>query len=110
MAFVADTVRLIWLVDLNEVSAGISENGDRDWTSRRRLYGEYHSACFQKPFELRMDVVNLERGDGNPLFEYRFLKRLRGGVRVGFEHEFIKYRCCALCISLALIQQLDLAV
>ena len=35
-----------------------------------------------------MDVVNLERGDGNPLFEYRFLKRLRGGVRVGFEHEF----------------------
>src|SRR5215813_7813207 len=88
MAFVADTVRLIWLVDLNEVSAGISENGDSDWTSRRRLYGEYHSACFQKPFELRMDVVNLERGDGNPLFEYRFLKRLRGGVRVGFEHEF----------------------
>src|SRR5678815_5485176 len=74
------------LVELDEVSAGIGEDGDPDRAGVSWLPGEDHPPLAQPPV-LGPEVVHLERGHRNALLEERFLERSCRGVLVGLERQ-----------------------
>jgi hypothetical protein len=78
--------RLLRLVDLDQVPAGVGEDRHGDRAGVGRLHRERDAVLLQ-PLEFCMDVVDLERGQRNALAEQLLLVRLRGRVRVRLERE-----------------------
>ncbi len=72
--------------DLDQVAAGVVEDGRRDRPHVRRLLGEPHPRR-PEPFVLLAHVVHGERREGNPVLHQRPLERTGGGMAVRLEHQ-----------------------
>src|SRR5918994_5907901 len=72
--------------DLDEVAAGVVEDGGRDALQLERLLREADAET-AKSLGLGMDVVDGEGGEGNAVLDERLLERFRGGVRGPLEKQ-----------------------
>ena len=78
--------------DLDEVAAGVVEDGGRHRTHRRRRLREL-DAEGAEPLELGLDVVHGERRERDAVRDERLLERLRGGMAVGLEQQLDAVGC-----------------
>jgi hypothetical protein len=69
---------------LDEVSAGVVENGRADRTYLGRLLDELDTECAE-PLELLVDVLHGEGGERDAVAGERGLEGLLGRMRVGLE-------------------------
>ena len=76
-----------WLVDLDQIAAGVGEDRYLHRAGVARVHRELAPFFLQAP-RLRVDIVNLKRGDRNSFFEDCFLERLGNGIGVGFQDQF----------------------
>src|ERR687898_709495 len=72
--------------DLDEVAAGVVEDGGRAAVRLERLLRE-PDAETAKSLGLGVDVVDGEGGEGNAVLDERLLERSRRGVCVGLEQQ-----------------------
>jgi len=80
------------LVQLNQVAAGVREDGERHSPELCRLSCERHALRGQSG-ELARDIGHLEGGEWNTLRKHGFLKLLAGRIGIRFQGEFhVPYR------------------
>src|SRR5688572_14991185 len=79
--------RLRYLVNLDQVAAGVGEDREFHLAREGRFHRELH-AGFLESCRLGFNIVYLERRDRDALLEERLLIRFGSGIGVGLEHEF----------------------
>src|SRR5882724_9435155 len=76
-----------WLIDLDEIAAGVGKHGNRNRAGLRRLDAEHDTVRLEPPVFF-IEVRNLESSQRYALLEHRFLERLARRIGIRFKCEF----------------------